>query len=307
MKEKKILIIKFGGLGDIILSLNAIYSIRNEFKDHKLILLTEMPYKDFLEKSKWFDDIIVIKRSFFYFNDILQIRKKLNVLSIEKVFDLQTSNRSSFYLKIFYKQNIYTNGIGKFAKAKHDNPNRDEMHTMDRQREQLKLSNVIFKKKINLNWLYPSTKKDNEKIALIVPGGSKKRLYKRIPIEIFATIIKFLITKKIKPILIGSEDDFLVCEKLFKIFPTIKNYCNKTDLLKIAQMSKQATISLGNDTGPMHIIARGDNPTLVFFTEHSNYKLCGQQGKKVSIMRFEKNNLEFSDQVLEKIKKVTLT
>ena len=46
---------------------------------------------------------------------IFSDKKKLNVLSIEKVFDLQTSNRSSFYLKIFYKQNIYTNGIGKFA------------------------------------------------------------------------------------------------------------------------------------------------------------------------------------------------
>ena len=68
----------------------------------------------------------------------------------------------------------------------------------------------------------------------------KKGFYKRIPIEIFVTIIKFLITNKIKPILIGSKDDFLVCEKLFKIFPTIKNYCNKTDFLKIAQMSKQA-------------------------------------------------------------------
>ena len=65
--RKKILIIKFGGLGDIMLSLNAIYSIRNKFQNSKLILLTEKPYKNFLEKSKWFDDIIVIKRSLFIF------------------------------------------------------------------------------------------------------------------------------------------------------------------------------------------------------------------------------------------------
>ena len=31
-RKKKILIIKFGGLGDIILSLNAIYSIRKNLK-----------------------------------------------------------------------------------------------------------------------------------------------------------------------------------------------------------------------------------------------------------------------------------
>ena len=69
---------------------------------------------------------------------------------------------------------------------------------------------------------------------------------------------------------------------------------------------QKSTISIGNDTGPMHIIARGDKPTLVFFTKFSNHDLCGQQGKKVSIMKFEKNNLEFIDQVLKKIKKVAL-
>ena len=72
------------------------------------------------------------------------------------------------------------------------------------------------------------------------------------------------------------------------------------------QLSKQALISIGNDTGPMHIISRGDKPTLVFFTKYSNHDLCGQQGKKVSIIRFDKNNLEFIDQVLKKIKKVAL-
>ena len=49
------------------------------------------------------------------------------------------------------------------------------MHTLDRQAEQLKLSKVSFKKSIDLNWLYPK-KQNKRKIALIVPGGSKKTL-----------------------------------------------------------------------------------------------------------------------------------
>ena len=53
MQEKKILIIKFGGLGDIILSLNAIYSIIKKFKKKKILLLTEKPYELFFQKSKW--------------------------------------------------------------------------------------------------------------------------------------------------------------------------------------------------------------------------------------------------------------
>ena len=306
MKEDKILIIKFGGLGDIILSLNAIFSIRDKFQKSELILLTEKPYNDFLKKSNWFDDIVVLKRSLFYFHDIYQLKKKIKISSVDKVFDLQTSRRTSAYLKLFTENNIYTNGIGKFAKINHKNPDRNNMHTITRQKEQLSLSKINLKTNINLNWLYNYKRIYKNKIALIVPGGSKKRLNKRIPVQIFSKIIDFFISKKIKPILIGSKDDFSVCEKLFKAFPSIENLCNKTDFFKVAQLSKQSSISVGNDTGPMHIIAKGDKPTLVFFTEHSNYNLCGQQGKKVIMMTYEKNNLEFSKQAIEKIKKVAL-
>ena len=61
--QKKILIIKFGGLGDVILSLNAIYSIFNHHNKSKLILLTEEPYNKLLVNSNWFEKIFTIKKS----------------------------------------------------------------------------------------------------------------------------------------------------------------------------------------------------------------------------------------------------
>ena len=99
--QKKILIIKFGGLGDVILSLNAIYSIFNHHNKSKLILLTEEPYNKLLVNSNWFEKIFTIKRSFFYFLDLLKIKTLLNPNDFDFVYDLQTSKRSSVYLKIF--------------------------------------------------------------------------------------------------------------------------------------------------------------------------------------------------------------
>ena len=61
--QKKILIIKFGGLGDVVLSLNAIYSIFNHHNKCKLVLLTEEPYKKLLLNSNWFEIIDYIKLS----------------------------------------------------------------------------------------------------------------------------------------------------------------------------------------------------------------------------------------------------
>ena len=69
LSQKKILVVKFGGLGDVVLSLNAMYSIYKHF-DKNLSLLTEEPFDKLLNKSKWFKEIFTIKRSKFYFYDV---------------------------------------------------------------------------------------------------------------------------------------------------------------------------------------------------------------------------------------------
>ena len=45
---------------------------------------------------------------------------------------------------------------------------------------------------------------------------------------------------------------------------------------------------------------------LFFLQNISDYKLCGQQGRRVSMIRYDKNNLEFVNHVI-KIKKVIFT
>ena len=74
--KENILIIKFGGLGDFILSLTAMNSIKKFHPDSRLVLLTEEPYDVLAKKSNWFDEIVTIKRSIFYFLDKIDIKKK---------------------------------------------------------------------------------------------------------------------------------------------------------------------------------------------------------------------------------------
>ena len=301
MRQKKILVVKFGGLGDVILSLDAMYSIYRHF-GKKISLLTEEPFDKLLKKSKWFKEIFTIKRSKFYFYDIYKIKKKIDPVFFSNVFDLQTSNRSSYYLKIFKNFDCDTNGIGRYSKTKHLNANRDNMHTIDRQKDQLSFSKVKFFNKPNLSWFYEKSNKFNilGKYALIVPGGSGKRLNKRIPIEIFFEVVALLIKKKIKPILIGSKDDFNVCKKIEENFPKVKNLCLKTSFFDIASLATNSLFSIGNDTGPIHIISRANKKTIVLFTKHSNPNLCGPVGKLTETLTFDNTNFFFNKFLLEK-------
>ena len=186
-------------------------------------------------------------------------------------------------MKIFLKTNAITNGIGKYAKIPHLNKDRNKMHTLVRQKSQVKMCKVDYLSKIDMRWLFKSKfKTPKAKYVIIVPGGSKKRLNKRIPVEIFLKITHFLLKSGFQVLIIGSEDDLKVCNLIASFYPEVINYCNKTDFFDIGKLSLKSSLSIGNDTGPMHLISRGGKKTMVLFTEFSDPQLCKPVGKNVS-------------------------
>ena len=299
LKKKKILIIKFGGLGDFILSLSAIESIKKHHKKDDIILVTEKPYKEIALKSNYFKEIILIKRSYFYFLDKVLIKKELKNKKIDKVYDLQTSRRSSSYFSIFRGNRVEWSGIAKGSSFEHTNPLRDKMHTIERQKEQLLIANISMTKNKNYSWLFNGKYdfKIPKPYGVIVPGGAAKRKYKRIPIKIFESIIEVLEKKNIIPVLIGTSDELKVCRNIKKKFPNLINLCCNTSILELAFLLKESNLIIGNDTGPMHLGSLSGTKTLVFFTRFSNSKLCGPRGKDVQTLIYEGNQIEFLKKV----------
>ena len=158
-QRKNILIIKFGGLGDFFLSLRAFHAIRKHHIKDKLILLTEKQYYKIAESSGWFDDIKLIKRSIFYFIDRINIKKTLGIRNVDYVYDLQTSKRSSSYIKLFSVRKIGWSGIAHNCSHPHLDPKRNLTHTAERLRDQLRDAGIIDYPNIDFSWLIKGTKK----------------------------------------------------------------------------------------------------------------------------------------------------
>ena len=74
---KKILVIKHGSLGDIIMAIPAMISIRKKHPNALIHLITEKKYISLLAKSKIFDRIINGYRKGFFFKSILNLFKIL--------------------------------------------------------------------------------------------------------------------------------------------------------------------------------------------------------------------------------------
>ncbi len=300
-QEKNIMIIKFGGLGDFFLSFQPMYSIKAFHKKDKLILLTEPNYFNLAKKSKLFDKIITIKRSLFYFIDRFNIRKKVQVKKIHRVYDLQTSKRSASYYKLFESFNCEWSGISEGCSHFHKNENRDNLHTEKRFIDQLRYAGIKKIVKPDTKWLISHQKVGynfNKPYALIVPGGSAKRKYKRIPTDVYELIINKLLRKKITPLLIGTNAEIDVCQNLKKQYPNVINLCNKLNIFELASVAKKSQIIIGNDTGPMHLFAILRCKLIVLFTEYSEPALCAPRGKKVKIINY--NSKDFTIKNIEK-------
>ena len=113
-----------------------------------------------------------------------------------------------------------------------------------------------------------------------------------------------MLKKNIKPVLIGANDDKEICDKLASSSSEVLNLCSKTSVGNIYLLSKKSLLSLGNDTGPMHVIAKGNNKTLVLFTKYTNANLCKPVGKNVEILNYKQSNEDLFFRIKNTIVKI---
>ena len=292
---KKILIIKHGALGDVVLSMHAIFAIWKHFKGHEIFVLTESKYKELFLFLPFIKDIKIDNRpKFYYFFKYIKFFNWFYNSDFEWVFDLQTSKRTNlYYLILSLFKNFYWNGIAKNCSHPHLSANRKKMHTIERQKDQLKAAGIS--KSIKPDWNYFKSKifkfSIQKPYAILVPGGSMHRKNKRWDFKNFLEIIKLLEKKNIISILVGGSDEKDIFQNKQK-FHSVVNLIGKTNYSDLAHLSSRAKLILGNDTGPMHLLVACSNdkiPKIVLFGGASDPTLCAPTGKNVIIVK--ENNI----------------
>jgi len=257
MNQKKILVIKHGSLGDIISATLVFKSLRDKFKNDKIHIITSSKYKNLLETTNLFDKIIIDNR-----NIILSFILVLKIVFYKYniIIDLQNSQRTMLY-GFFFRINKSTilNGTRISASLRYNYNKINPPHVVDGLANQVKLLNLNCDKKPYLQWLefkyiFPN-EITNKKYFIINPGCSKKNIRKRWDPIYFIVICDYLLTKNIKPVLIGSFDDQEIIKSITSKTKSPLNLLHKSPLNVIFALSKKAEGALSNDTGPAHLIA----------------------------------------------------
>ena len=292
-----VLVIRLGALGDFVQSAGPFAAIRAHHADAPITLLTTRPFAAFAAASPWFDHVwIDDKPKAWQPRRLLALRARLRGGGFARVYDLQTSDRSSFYFRLMGGR-VEWSGIAKGCSHPHANPARDRLHTLDRQAEQLAMAGIATVPPPDLAWVEADTARFGlaHPYLLLCPGAAAHRPAKRWPAENFAGLARWLAERGVMPVLLGSADEAPLLATIAECCPAARNLAGRTDLLDIAALGRGALAAVGNDTGPMHLMAAAGCPSVVLFSAASDPDLCAPRGRVAVLRRPDLAGLEINE------------
>ncbi|MEX2644562.1 MAG: glycosyltransferase family 9 protein [Acetobacterales bacterium] len=286
---RRVLVIKLGALGDFVQAFRAFEAIRLHHAGDRITLLTTAPFADLARRSPWFDEVWVDERPTWRKpGGWLALRRRLREAGFARVYDLQTSDRSSAYFALFRPgPRPEWSGIARGCSHPHANPDRDAMHTLDRQAEQLAMAGIPAIPDPGIAWLETDLGRFRLEgpVVLLIPGGSAHRGGKRWPAERYAAVATGIAQAGVTPLLLGGRDEADLHAEIAAEAPAVRSLAGQTALPDVASLGYRASFAVGNDTGPVHLIAATGCRTVVLFSSDSDPALCAPRGGHVTVLR----------------------
>lgn len=273
---RRVLVIRLSALGDFVLSFGPFAAIRAHHPDAEITLLTTNAFVSLAAAAPWFDRVEVdTKPSWWRLPALLSLARRLRGFDI--VYDLQTSGRSSRYFVLAGRP--AWSGIAPGCRFRQSDPARETLHTIERQRDQLRIAGITAFPKPALAWLTDGPMPDlPRRFALLVPGAAPSRPAKRWPLEHFAELATHLVARGLTPVVIGTGSEATLAAAIKAACPEAIDLTGRTVLAQLFAIATRATCAIGNDTGPMHIAASVGCPCVVLFSADSEPSMTAPRG-----------------------------
>lgn len=270
-----ILVIKHGALGDVVLATGAMQAIARHHAGHRITLLTTAPYARFLQPSGWFSDMVIDDRPTLWTPvRLFRLVRRLASERFAMVYDLQTSRRTALYHSLWPRPRPRWSGIAKGCSHPDRQADRDRIHAVARLQGQLAQAGIVDVPPPRVDFLDGDLAglAPEGPFALLVPGCAPHRPDKRWPASHYGALAVHLVALGIRPVLIGTAAEADAIKTIREECPEALDLGGRTGFGQIAALARRALFAVGNDTGPMHLIAAAPCPVLTLFSGASTPK-----------------------------------
>jgi ADP-heptose:LPS heptosyltransferase len=217
----------------------------------------------------------------------LALRRRLRQGGFDRVYDLQTSERSALYARLFRPGPIpQWSGVAGRCSHPHANLNRDRQHTIDKQAEQLLMAGIHRTPLPLLPRLDCELPRRlvGQQFVLMVPGSSPRHLAKRWPARRFGMLAAALRRAGYTAVVIGSNAERALGTAIAEACPEAIDLVGRTDIETVAALAQRAALTVGNDTGVTHLAAAAGCPVVVLFSGASDPAWCAPRGRMVRVL-----------------------
>jgi heptosyltransferase-2 len=298
---KKILIIRFSSLGDVILTTPLLHVLKKKCPEYQLDYLIKQAYAEVLKNNPNVTNIITASNGL-PFSELKSIKK--NLKDYDVIVDLH-NNLRTFYLKLFARAKKFTFRKYTFRKRllvwfkinllKNIPPVIDRYllsienlvnihHELGKHPPEIFIDDKTKKKVDNL---FKELNIDlNKKLICIVPGS--KHFTKTYPPDLYAELINRFDESKFNFILTGTGNDIHnidiiktgTGENVFSLY-------EKLSIIELAELMRRCDVVITGDTGPMHIAEASGTPIVMM--AGSSVKEFGfyPQSKNAKILEIE--------------------
>ena len=288
-ERRKILVIKLSALGDFVQALGPAAAIRRHHADDEITLLTTPAFAALGQQSGFFDKIAIDRRPGpIDIPEWLALRSTLRNGAFDRVYDLQTSDRSSLYAWLFLlSHRPEWSGVAWRCSHPHANLGRRPQHTIDKQAEQLLMAGIY---PTPLPACQASSRPlpaglDKQAFFLLIPGSSSRHSEKRWPAQHYGVLAQRLIEATgLLPVIVGASGEEPLAAEIRARCPDAIDLVGRTELTSLIDLADAAAFTVGNDTGATHIAAAGGQPVVVLFSDASDPRRCAPRGHEIRVL-----------------------
>ena len=278
---KKILIIKWSSMGDVVISTAIMQDIHEAFPRAEVHLNAMPPWhamfvNDSRFSSVWTVDLRKTERGW---RGIKRWLDKVKQEQYDLIIDLQTNDRTRFLITLLRLSGCapkYLLGNYPVFPYTIRQQSVEQTHVISLMRRSLAAISVSSNTKTPVLYSSPADieqakvilakhKLDKESFVVLLPGSHAAGQTKRWGVSHYADLAEVLNKRGVhRIILIGGVDEAEVCEQIAAYHPEfIINLCGQTTLLELPEIYRHAKIIIGNDTGTAHLAAAAQRPVLV--------------------------------------------
>lgn len=295
-----ILIIKLGSLGDVVQISGALRDIREHHKNEKITILTTSKYINLFKNCPYVDNCLEDERlpryNIFY---LLRLRKIVNSLNFNRVYDLQNSKRTNFYKKFLFN-------IKDWSSSKDIPENKYNNSVLQRFDEQLRKSNIqtLYTLKPDFSWAaekaYNYNLDTDKKYILLFPFSSRYLIHKRWPY--FIELINLIKQNHPQYVLVVAPGPGEIEEAKSLDIKIALNNNLPLNFFELASLIKKSHLVIANDTGPAHMAAHLGTRGFTLFGPHTTpEKVSIEREKFIALQTMDLKSLS-ADRVYALIK-----